>query len=109
MSYLFIPRGIDPNDCFKVVRSASHQANLFAVANGLVDVATGNTVGLQFARATEPATGRQDRGDLTSPPLPESSIVVRKDLDPTVKAKLRDFFLTYGTAPGPEGDRERPT
>jgi phosphonate transport system substrate-binding protein len=43
----------------------------------------------------------------TSPPLPESSIVVRKDLNPAIKAKLSHFFLTYGTAPGPDGDRER--
>ena len=40
MAYLFIPRNIDPETCFKVVRSATHQANLFAVANGVVDVAT---------------------------------------------------------------------
>ena len=33
----------------------------------------------------------------TSPPLPESSIVVRKDLDPALKEKIRQFFLTYGT------------
>jgi phosphonate transport system substrate-binding protein len=107
MSYIFIPRNIDPNDCFKVVRSASHQANLFAVANGVVDIATNNSVGLQFARRDEPDTVAKVEVIWSSPPLPESSIVVRQDLDPAVKAKLRDFFVTYGTAPGPEGDRER--
>ena len=107
MAYVFIPRGIDPNDCFKVVRSASHQANLFAVANGVVDIATNNSVGLQFAHRDEPKAADQIEVIWTSPPLPESSIVVRKDLDPAIKAKLRDFFLTYGKAPGPEGDRER--
>lgn len=107
MAYLFIPRNIDPETCFKVVRSANHQANLFAVANGVVDVATMNTVGLQYAHRDEPATADKVQIIWTSPPLPESSIVVRKDLDPAVKAKLQHFFLTYGTAPGPEGDRER--
>ncbi|HLK24641.1 MAG TPA: phosphate/phosphite/phosphonate ABC transporter substrate-binding protein [Caulobacteraceae bacterium] len=107
MAYLFIPRGIDPETCFKVVRSANHQANLFAVANGVVDVATMNTVGLQFARHDEPETADKVEVIWTSPPLPESSIVVRKGLDPVVKAKLQRFFMTYGTAPGPEGDRER--
>ncbi len=107
MSYLFIPRNIDPQSCFKVVRSASHQANLFAVANGVVDVATNNTVGLQFAHRDEPAAADKIQVIWTSPPLPESSIVVRKDLDPAIKAKLSHFFLTYGTAPGPDGDRER--
>jgi phosphonate transport system substrate-binding protein len=107
MAYIFMPRHIDPESCFKVVRSASHQANLFAVANGVVDVATNNTVGLQFAKRDEPAAADKIQVIWTSPPLPESSIVVRKDLDPVIKAKLRDFFLTYGTAPGPDGDRER--
>ncbi|HLI66392.1 MAG TPA: phosphate/phosphite/phosphonate ABC transporter substrate-binding protein [Caulobacteraceae bacterium] len=107
MAYLFIPRGIDPDACFKVVRSASHQANLFAVANGVVDVATMNTVGLGFAHRDEPDAADKVQVIWTSPPLPESSIVARKDLDPVVKAKIRTFFLTYGTAPGPEGDRER--
>jgi phosphonate transport system substrate-binding protein len=107
MAYLFIPRTIAPNACFKVVRSASHQANLFAVANGVVDVATNNTVGLQFAHRDEPAAADKVEVIWTSPPLPESSIVVRRDLDPAIKAKLRDFFVTYGTQSGPEGDRER--
>jgi phosphonate transport system substrate-binding protein len=107
MAYLFIPRNIDPDACFKVVRSASHQANLFAVANGVVDVATMNTVSMQFAQREEPADVDKVQVIWTSPPLPESSIVVRQDMDPVVKAKLRDFFLSYGTAPGPEGDRER--
>jgi phosphonate transport system substrate-binding protein len=107
MSYLFIPHNIDPQTCFRQVRSASHQANLFAVAHGVVDVATMNTVGLGFAHRDEPADADKIQVIWTSPPLPESSIVARKDLDPTVKAKIRAFFLSYGTAPGPEGDRER--
>jgi phosphonate transport system substrate-binding protein len=107
MAYLFIPRNIDPNDCFKLVRSASHQANLFAVANGVVDVAANNTVGLVFAKRENPAIADKVQVIWTSPPLPESSIVVRKDLDPAVKAKLKDFFLTYGTEPGAQGDHER--
>jgi hypothetical protein len=43
----------------------------------------------------------------TSPDLPESSIVVRKDLDPAIKEKIRAFFLSYGAAPGAEGERQR--
>ena len=31
MTYLFAPRDIDPDACFKTVRSANHEANLFAV------------------------------------------------------------------------------
>jgi len=107
MSYLFTPKGIEPTACFKAVRSASHQANLFAVANGVLDVATNNTVGLLFAARENPKLAAKIQVIWTSPPLPESAIVARKSLDPAVKEKLRQFFLTYGTAPGPEGDRQR--
>ena len=107
MAYIFIPHNIDPNDCFKVVRSASHQANLFGVANGVIDIGTNNTTGLIFAQRDNPATLAKVQVIWTSPPLPESSIVVRQDMDPALKAKLKTFFLTYGTQPGPEGDRER--
>jgi phosphonate transport system substrate-binding protein len=109
MYYLFSPKGIEPADCFKTVRSASHQANLGAVATGVVDVASNNTEGLLFAsRETE---GKQMVSKVkiiwTSPLLPESAILARKDLDPAVLQKLRTFFLDYGKAAGPEGDRQR--
>jgi phosphonate transport system substrate-binding protein len=107
MAYLFTPRGIEPADCFKTVRSASHQANMFAVAQGLVDVATNNTVGVVFAHRENPAMADKIDVIWTSPDLPESSIVVRKDLDPAIKEKLRAFFLSYGAAPGAEGERQR--
>ena len=107
--YLFGPHGIEPADCFKTVRSASHQANLGAVANGVLDVATNNTVGLTFAQKETPEIAAKVQVIWTSPPLPESAILVRKDLDPAVKEKLRTFFLTYGSAPGPDGDRQRKT
>jgi phosphonate transport system substrate-binding protein len=107
--YLFSPKGIEPADCFKTVRNASHQANLGAVANGVVDVATNNTEGLIFA-AREPQ-GKvmltKIRTIWTSPLLPESAILARRDLDPAVIKKLRDFFIHYGKAPGVEGEHER--
>jgi phosphonate transport system substrate-binding protein len=107
MAYVFIPRNIDPDACFKIVRSASHQANMFAVANGVVDVATNNTVGLVFARREAPQLADKIQVIWTSPPLPESSIVVSRSLDPAVRDKLKAFFLGYGTRPGPDGDHER--
>jgi len=107
MAYVFIPHNIDLQDCFSVVREANHQANLFAVANGVVDVATNNTIGLIFARREHPEMADKVQVIWTSPPLPESSIVVRKDLDPATKAKLKDFFVRYGTAQGAEGEHER--
>jgi phosphonate transport system substrate-binding protein len=107
MAYVFIPHGIEPADCFKTVKSASHQGNFFGVANGLLDVASNNTVGMMFYARENPELAKKVQVIWTSPELPESSIVVRKDLDPAVKEKIRQFFLSYGHAPGPEGDRQR--
>jgi phosphonate transport system substrate-binding protein len=107
MAYIFIPHGIDPAKCFKTVRNANHQANFLSVANGVLDAATNNTVGLLFYRRENPKAADQVETVWTSPPLPESAILVRKDLDPAVKEKIRQFFLTYGTGTGPQADRQR--
>jgi phosphonate transport system substrate-binding protein len=107
MAYVFTPHNIDPQACFSTVRQANHQSNLFGVANGVVDIATNNTIGLLFAQRENPAIASKVQVIWTSPPLPESAIVVRKDLDPAVKAKLKAFFVGYGTGTGPEADHER--
>ncbi len=107
MAYLFTPKGIEPAKCFKAVRSASHQANAFSVANGVLDVATNNSVGLIFFKRQKPDQADTLETIWSSPPLPESSIVARRDLDPAVKEKLRQFFLTYGVGTGPTADRQR--
>ena len=107
MAYLFTPRGIEPTKCFKTVRSASHQSNSFSVANGVLDVATNNTVGIIFFQRENPALAAKLETIWTSPALPESSIVARKDVDPAIKEKMRQFFLTYGVGTGPVADKQR--
>jgi phosphonate transport system substrate-binding protein len=107
MAFLFTPRGIDPAKCFKTVRAASHQNNILSVANNVVDVATNNTVGLLFNRREAPKIADKIEVIWTSPPLPESSIVVRKDMDPALKEKIRQFFLTYGTGQDATGEKQR--
>lgn len=107
LAYLFTPRGIEPEECFRVVRSANHETNIASVAKGVLDVATNNSVGLLFAGRSNPAIRNAVEVIWESPPLPESSIVVRKDLDPALKAKIQDFFVSYGKAPGAEGERQR--
>ena len=107
MAYLFTPRDIEPAKCFKTVRSASHQANSFSVANGVLDVATNNTVGILFIKRESPQIADKIEVIWTSPPLPESSILTRKDMDPALKEKIRQFFLTYGTGTGPAADHQR--
>jgi phosphonate transport system substrate-binding protein len=107
VTYLFAPRNIEPERCFKTVRSANHEANLLSVANGVLDVATNNSTNLRRLTAARPEVGARVKVIWTSPTIPEDPIVRRADLDPAVKEKLRQFFLTYGAGTGPEAERQR--
>ena len=107
MTFLFNARGVVPSQCFKTVRSANHQANAFGVATGVIDVATSNSVNLVFMRRENAQLADQIEEIWPSPPVPESGIVVREDLDPALKEKIRGFFLTYGQGEGPEAERQR--
>jgi phosphonate transport system substrate-binding protein len=107
MTYLFSPRGIRPEECFKQVRTANHQANLFATARGVLDVATNNSTAIRLQRERGSPVADQVRVIWESPKLPEDPIIWRKDLDPAIKEKLRQFFLTYAQGEGPEAERQR--
>lgn len=107
LTYFFGPRNITPTACFSTVRSANHQANAFAVANGQVDVATSNSVNTVFLRRQNPQIADQIEEIWESPPIPESGIVIRSTLPADVKARIRQFFVTYGQGDGPEADRQR--
>lgn len=107
MAFLFNPRNIVPAQCFKTVRSANHQSNAFSVASGVLHVATSNTVNTVFLRKQNPQIAAQIQEIWQSPPIPESGILVREDLDPALKEKIRSFFLTYGQGEGVEAERQR--
>ncbi|MFN7619721.1 MAG: phosphate/phosphite/phosphonate ABC transporter substrate-binding protein, partial [bacterium] len=95
MAFLFNPRNVVPAECFKTVRSANHQANAFAVATGLVDVATSNTVNTVFLTRQNPQVAAQIEEIWQSPPIPESGIVLRADLDPALTDKIKDTFTHF--------------
>jgi phosphonate transport system substrate-binding protein len=107
MTYVFIPAGVKPENCFKTVLSASHDANLLAVANHKLDASTNNTTALRLNAYKGSAQAKKVRVIWESPTLPEDPIVWRKDLDPAVKEKLRQFFLTYGQGDTPEAAQQR--
>ena len=94
--YIFAKNNIDPKTAFKVVRNASHGANIAAVLNRQVDAATNNTEEMEKLQATAPDKLAQIRILWTSPLIPSDPLVWRKDLDPAVKAKIKDFLLAYG-------------
>ncbi|OYW26616.1 MAG: phosphonate ABC transporter substrate-binding protein [Caulobacter sp. 12-67-6] len=107
MTYVFIPAGKKPDTCFKTVLSASHDANLFAVANKKLDAATNNTTALRLNDNRGGAQSNKIKVIWESPTLPEDPIIWRKDLDPVVKEKVRQFFLTYGQGDTPEAAQQR--
>ncbi len=110
MAYLFLPRHVDVNTCFKNLTSgSSHQTNFEGVAAGVLDAATNNDTALVELNQT--AEGRAKVAKIkviwTSPLLPTDVIEYRADLDPETKEKLRSFFLSYGQGTGPEAERQR--
>jgi phosphonate transport system substrate-binding protein len=107
MTYVFIPANKKPETCFKTVISANHQANLFAVANGKLDASTNNSTAISLSSARGEGVTDKIRVIWESPTLPEDPIVWRKDIDPVVKEKLRQFFLTYAQGDTPEAEQQR--
>jgi len=111
MTYLFGPRGIDPAKCFKTVRSASAEANLFAVGTGTIPAATDNTRSMDRLAVIDTPEARKVMDSLqviwTSPTIPEDPMVWRADLDPAVKKKISDFIFSYGVGDSAEARRQR--
>ena len=93
--YIFAKNGIDHRTAFKTIRNASHGANLQAVLARQVDVATNNTEDYGKLQTSKPELAAQLKVLWTSPLIPSDPFVWRKDLDPAVKAKLRNFVLGY--------------
>lgn len=107
MTFLFAPRGLDPRRCFREVRIGNHQDNANAVAAGTLDVAASNTVNLTTMMRRNPQLAEQLTEVWRSRPLPEGGILMRSDLDPTVREKTRSFLLTYGQGDSAEARRQR--
>ena len=111
MTFLFAPRNIEPATCFKTVRSANHETNLFAVAGGLVDVVTNNTASIDRMTLLKTDIARNTLKNIEiiwrSPRIPEDPLVWRKDLDPALKARIAKFLFSYGTGEGPEAARQK--
>jgi phosphonate transport system substrate-binding protein len=110
-TYLFGPRGIDPTTCFKTVRSASAEANLYAVGSGVLPAATDNTRSMDRLSAIGTPQAKKTLESLqviwTSPTIPEDPMIWRADLDPATKAKISRFFFSYGVGDTDEAKRQR--
>ncbi len=96
-----------PAKCFKSVRVAGSAANLKAVADGTLDAAIANTLTLNNNQTGGATDYKKVKVVWTSITLPEDPMIWRKKLDPAVKEKLRQFFLTYGQGDTPDAARQR--
>ncbi|MCW3005126.1 MAG: phosphate/phosphite/phosphonate transporter substrate-binding protein, partial [Conexibacter sp.] len=110
-TYLFGPRGIEPATCFKTVRSASAEANLYAVGSGVLPAATDNTRSMDRLAAIGTPQAKKTLDSLqviwTSPTIPEDPMIWRADLDAATKAKISKFFFSYGVGDTDEAKRQR--
>ncbi len=110
-TYLFGPRGIEPAKCFKTVRSASAEANLFAVGTGTIPAATDNTRSMDRLAVINTPEAKKVMDSIqviwTSPTIPEDPMIWRADLDPAVKKKVSDFIFSYGVGDTDEAKRQR--
>lgn len=101
-SYIFAAKNIDPKQCFKTLRNASHEANGMAVANRQVMVATNNSENLRRLEVTAPQARKNIKVIWTSPLIPSDPILWRKDLASDTKAKLYTWVMSYGRIGTPE-------
>ncbi|WP_040485650.1 phosphate/phosphite/phosphonate ABC transporter substrate-binding protein [Lutibaculum baratangense] len=94
--FWFHERSIDPRSYFGYRDGASHAANVMAVANGQVDLATDYDRNL----AAMIERGIVDRDDLRivwrSDPLPNDPLVVREGLDPEIVSRLQEIVVGIG-------------
>ena len=93
--YVFAQNNVDHRSAFKTIRNASHGANIQATLAKQVDVAANNTEEMIKLQSAKPELYNQLRVIWQSPLIPSDPFVWRKDLDPAVKAKLRNFVLGY--------------
>lgn len=94
--YAMALHNLDPKASFRVMRQANHEANLMAVANKQVDVATNNNESFEKFARRNPDKAQEIRVIWKSPLIPSDPMVVRKDLDAGLKGEIRAFFAGYG-------------
>jgi phosphonate transport system substrate-binding protein len=94
--YVFALNHIDPTTHFKAVRAGNHAANMLAVLNKQVDIATNNTEQWDVLQKQQPDKVKELRIVWKSPLIPSDPFVWRKDLPAEMKKKIADFIYNYG-------------
>lgn len=94
--YAMALNNLDPKSSFRVMRQANHEANLMAVANKQVDIATNNNENFEKFERRNPERAKEIKVIWKSPLIPSDPMLVRKDLDPQLKDAIRLFLVSYG-------------
>ncbi|MEM9121679.1 MAG: phosphonate ABC transporter substrate-binding protein [Pseudomonadota bacterium] len=94
--YIFAQNNVEPRDCYKTVTNATHEANLFSVAEKRVDFATSNSESLGRFEKNAPEIFDNIKEIWRSPLIPSDPIVWRKSLDQGTKDQILSFFMRYG-------------
>lgn len=106
-TFIFAANDVDPRECFKTVRNASHEANLLSAAAKQVDVATANNRALYFRlKRNKPEAFEQIKEIWRSPLIPSDPFAWRRDLPEDVKAKLFYAMMSFGRIGDPETVRK---
>lgn len=80
--------------------AGSHDAAIAAVLERKADVGAAKSNVLDEARASDPRVERDLLVLASSPPYPSNALVLRRDVDPAVAARLRSALLGLERAPG---------
>jgi phosphonate transport system substrate-binding protein len=94
--YAFALNGVNPSREFKAVRSASHEANMMAVANKQIDAATTNNESFFRLEMARPEMAARLKVIWTGPLIASDPLLYRRDLPPDLKTRIAAFFHAYG-------------
>lgn len=98
--YAFVKRGInDPGTLYREVRHSSHRANLLMAARREVDFATANDVELELFAADNPSLAKALRVIWISPDIPQSPLVWRLSLPPSLRQRIQQAVVGFGQDP----------
>ncbi|RMO89378.1 Phosphonates ABC transporter periplasmic phosphonates-binding protein [Pseudomonas syringae pv. philadelphi] len=94
--YVFAKNHVDASTAFKRTLNSSHEVNALSVAKGQLDVATFNTESWDRLAVTQPDKVKELKVIWKSPLIPSDPMVWSKALSDENKARIREFFASYG-------------
>ncbi|MBB5019162.1 phosphonate transport system substrate-binding protein [Chitinivorax tropicus] len=94
--YVFSRNNIDASKHFKSIVYQNHQKNFLAVAEGKLDASTNNTEDMDTFKTEFADKYKNIRILWESDLIPNDPMLFRNDLQSSTKAKIKQFFFSYG-------------